>query len=710
MQQSQLTKDCFEILQTEGLRAVKIIGLRVVTNNADAGVITTHLVRDNDCNDEVDVYVPVELIDDTSETKTVDNVLHYLAENSILVGQENSESITQSSEQNVPISQNKASSRTRKRKRNTEQRKKVTRKRLRNSGQEYVTERGTVCAAKRLGPSCSCRRHCFNVLTDNQCDKICSDFWKMGDFDYQNAYLFGQIKCYSPVRRRANIAHDSEYLKQHTFAYYVKSSTSHDVRVCKKAFLSIHGLHQNAGRLENILTQITTGSGIPKQDSRGKHHNRPNRTAGDVVKFVKDHISSFPVYQSHYSRRDNINRVYLGEDLNIAKMHRLYTELGIEKNWPKVKPELYRRIFCEEFNIGFKLPQIDTCKVCDQLQIQINAASDSQKPELESRLAEHKKKAESAFTLLHQFSKHSSENPNDVHVICFDLQQALPTPKLSTGPAFYKRKLWTYNLCVHNSGSNKATMFVWPETIAGRGANEIASCLLHYFNNTTIEAKILVVFSDNCSGQNKNFTILSLWQYLVAIGKFEEILHIFPVSGHTMMPCDRDFGDIERVMRKRKCIYSPTEYIQLIAEARTKNPFKVVEMTSSDFVTVSAISKLLTKRTETVDKDKVDYRLVSQFRILSERPQWLEVRFSHDETESWKAVNLQKRGRPTRLKDITLQPILNGAKSVPKPKVDDVRSLLPYIPPIHHSFYNSIVTDKVSKGIDVEILDDYESE
>jgi len=132
------------------------------------------------------------------------------------------------------------------------------------------------------------------------------------------------------------------------------------------------------------------------------------------------------------------------------------------------------------------------------------------------------------------------------------LQQALPTPKISSGPAFYKRKLWTYNFCIHDTGSDNASMFVWPETIPGRGSHEMASCVLQYFKNTEVKAQTLHVYSDNCSGQNKNFNILSLWQYLVANGSFKEIRHIFPLSGHTMMPCDRDFGDIERKLQKKQ--------------------------------------------------------------------------------------------------------------------------------------------------------------
>lgn len=68
-------------------------------------------------------------------------------------------------------------------------------------------------------------------------------------------------------------------------------------------------------------------------------------------------------------------------------------------------------------------------------------------------------------------------NYPDVCSIAIDLQQTLPPPRMSTGIAYYKRKFWTYNLCIHNLKMKRSTMYVWNETVARRGSIEIASCL-----------------------------------------------------------------------------------------------------------------------------------------------------------------------------------------------------------------------------------------
>ena len=63
------------------------------------------------------------------------------------------------------------------------------------------------------------------------------------------------------------------------------------------------------------------------------------------------------------------------------------------------------------------------------------------------------------------------------------------------------------------------------------------------FGNKNI--KKVQLFSDSCLGQTKNSSIL------VALGVFAqkhnlEIVHTFPVRGHSYMPADRAFGSVEK--------------------------------------------------------------------------------------------------------------------------------------------------------------------
>lgn len=112
----------------------------------------------------------------------------------------------------------------------------------------------------------------------------------------------------------------------------------------------------------------------------------------------------------------------------------------------------------------------------------------------------HHRKAEAGRKALEAAVELAKENSN-IHVITFDLEQALPTPKLTTGPCFYKRKLWCYNLNIHNCVTNTGYLFMWDESTAKRGADEIASCLLRYFTTYDVKGDILYAITYNCGGQ-----------------------------------------------------------------------------------------------------------------------------------------------------------------------------------------------------------------
>lgn len=108
---------------------------------------------------------------------------------------------------------------------------------------------------------------------------------------------------------------------------------------------------------------------------------------------------------------------------------------------------------------------------------------------------------------------------NDTSVIAFDLMKTLPTPHIATGVAYYKRQLWTYCLGIHNLTTNQVYMYVWHEGLASRGPCEIGSCLLHYMKKYVTTTN-LIMYSDQCGGQNRNIKLSAICNYIVCSNKF----------------------------------------------------------------------------------------------------------------------------------------------------------------------------------------------
>lgn len=91
------------------------------------------------------------------------------------------------------------------------------------------------------------------------------------------------------------------------------------------------------------------------------------------------------------------------------------------------------------------------------------------------------------------------------------LRKALEMPSLITSVAFYKRQLWTYNLCIYDEIQKIAYMYIWSENVASRGGQEIGSCVLkHLRENVPPEASKVILYSDSCGGQNRNIKLTLL--------------------------------------------------------------------------------------------------------------------------------------------------------------------------------------------------------
>ena len=81
---------------------------------------------------------------------------------------------------------------------------------------------------------------------------------------------------------------------------------------------------------------------------------------------------------------------------------------------------------------------------------------------------------------------------------------------------------------------------------------------------------------------------------LVQSGRFTQIKHYYLIPGHSFLPCDQDFGNLERTFQGLD-IYATPHYITLMKDARDTNPFNVVEMTCNDFYDLKPLQALCTK-------------------------------------------------------------------------------------------------------------------
>ena len=69
-------------------------------------------------------------------------------------------------------------------------------------------------------------------------------------------------------------------------------------------------------------------------------------------------------------------------------------------------------------------------------------------------------------------------------------------------------------------------------------------------------------------------------------------------------------------------------------------------------------------------------------------------RYSHNTLETWKVLDIKRKqpGRPVDMGQVTLPPLYTGPLSLKVNKLQDLQQLLAYIPPVHHDFYNALMS------------------
>ncbi|CAG9816238.1 unnamed protein product [Phaedon cochleariae] len=512
-------------------------------------------------------------------------------------------------------------------------------KRLKNTGKEYKNWKGNTVSGRKLKPPCpgTCRLKCSMKWSETNRQDIFDDFWHLGDITLQRNFISKYVDYNIKSRERISIKSGEEHQgsrRQFTFVYHLPNfdKKSGRIQVCQTFFLNTLSIsHQ---MVKTVGKKVENTPGIVESDLRGKIKCN-SRLPDEVKQSVRSHIDNFQPIESHYCRK-NSSKTYLPSTLNITKMYELYSKYCQENNLPMAKECIYRKIFCEEYNISFFQPKKDQCGLCTNY----NNSNENEKCEMQENFNSHVQNK----NLARENKENDKERAKVDKQFCaavFDLQQV---PKIEVGEAYYKRKLSTYNFTIYDLGQNKGICYMWYESVAARGACEIGS-FLYMFLIDGIKSGIreFSLYSDNCAGQNRNRFIYSLYFYVSH--KYKVIInHKFLESGHTQNEGDSVHSVIERASKSIP-LYTPGQWYTLARTACRKSPYKIIEVSQDN---VYDLKDLLQNTTINWDKgtdnEKVKWNQIKLIRTDTQNDGFLFFKYNYSD-EQFSTINLLKKGR-----------------------------------------------------------------
>lgn len=576
------------------------------------------------------------------------------------------------------------------------------------SGKAYESKKGKAVPEKKIKESCNpCKKKCSIKIDSKTRNEIFNKYWSPEmSWDTKRQYIISRVSK-KPVERLRPKENENPKRKRTCTLQYTFAIDNQCVVVCKNFFLNTLSISETVVR--NALKNQTHG--IVETDRRGRHEPR-NKISEEIKENIRNHIRKLPKYESHYSR-EKTNRKYLGNHLNVEVLYKLYKEdcellkldpKFIAKNW------LYRHIFNTEFNLGFRLPENDTCDTCDSYTIKIRELNDGpERDELKIKYDAHLDDATQRYNLKKIDKTHCKENKSHCIMLTVDLQKCLATPLLTNGQSFYLRKLWTFNYTIMNG--DKCTCIMWDETKSGRGGNEMASGILKWCELNILNTDIneITIWSDNCSGQNKNINLIICYLWLLhKFPNLQKINHKYLLKGHTHMEVDGVHSLIERARKKTPqfTIMTPWDWQQMIRSCSNNSEnIEVVNMELHDFKNflelVEGLSSPFVHRQKSNSGTNVPYSNIvwMQFRKESFGSMHYKCSFEDNDFEEVSLI----RKRRISLNDLNIVSDLNQVRNALKPistaKYNDLQTALQWIPSIFHNFYNNIPHNSNAKDL-----------
>lgn len=287
----------------------------------------------------------------------------------------------------------------------------------------------------------------------------------------------------------------------------------------------------------------------------------------------------------------------------------------------------------------------------------------------------------------------AADGLNGEGVFTFELQ-TFEMPFIDNEATLKFRPLWMYCLCVYDETRKKSHLYTWDETVAGRGSEEISSCLYKHLLTQLVDNAVKVIFySDPCNGQNRNSKITMMLQNFFVNEslhtQIQELEQRFFLQGHTFNSCTRTFVRIRKQMKANRNVFGPEHWNEIISNNGDQN-LVIIRMKREDFYSVEHLEDLIVKRKKTVGEITSLWSGCQTIIYDRNEPFVLKIKEYSVDDQPIKLVSLPKTCASDEFPDIYLNYLNEESRAITKAKYNDLIELLEYIPDQYHSYYKSL--------------------
>jgi len=175
---------------------------------------------------------------------------------------------------------------------------------------------------------------------------------------------------------------------------------------------------------------------------------------------------------------------------------------------------LFGRTFNFKFNVAIGFPRSDLCDTCELLKNQIAAATrernEPMQQQLQQQRMQHWTESEVFYNKLR--TANNDDNENEDIIVCADYEKNFSIPVTGVNKEYFNSNVNFYNFWMQNLKTHDATMALYAQHFAWKGANGVAPFLQFHIRDKKVgNSRNIKIFMENAVGTNKNRFVFSMY-------------------------------------------------------------------------------------------------------------------------------------------------------------------------------------------------------